>query len=441
MSDLITKSCQIESSNMDTLFNIVKNLHNASKHEEAMFILANMWQHLALTGKIDDGKMLEIFKYMIISCYYVERFKQFGLTICDIYLHNGHDTEVLFNSRWYQTPLVIKDKLVVNFTAPLIENPKKEYIGQRYNVMNPVIVRQKLDSTKFWYLVRCVNYHQEFAQHFYVMSNNGVVNTRNYLLSLDSELNVEQQWEIVDKLDIKRYPTHVEGLEDCRLLTRINPDNTDLEELFFSCALYYSHEIGVPKIAWCQLETPDKSNDIVYLKSLETLYKPTRDGIEKNWLPYEKDGQLFFQYKSAPRTIYNFNPNKVNDSFELVSEESNKMQETGTNRVRNSGGPIIWEYNNISGVLTIAHEVSFHDNKREYYHRFIFYPDNDSEILISHLFYFEHLGIEFCPSIEIKDSTHIYMGIGIEDKECHIYVVENKIINDMLHVVPGILDL
>ncbi len=187
-----------------------------------------------------------------INCFYV-KMNDLGMKVSELMLINyckiaKNIHSIRNNLKFYVKKLECRK--IIDF-ANLFESPKiKLFNGRtpdnpRTRMMNPSLaatftfyeryykVFRKL--TGFLMVVRCVNYDQYRAVRWDHLSTNQVIQTRNFLFRLDSQLKLQSIGEIIDKHHEKRFRTHVEGIEDIRLI--IHPyEGIDIDNIKFSCA-------------------------------------------------------------------------------------------------------------------------------------------------------------------------------------------------------------
>lgn len=448
--NVIAKDEQLATALYDRLFETCGDYRDMYRNNESYQLSIAILQ--LLKSKFVKDIAIKSFWNLSISSFYADS-KNIGKISNELLMHDPSSSGLLgsirSNSMFYVEPLKYDMIIDIDPKLPKLKYPYDSY--QNYDKMNPVIQPCLSDPGNWWCIIRTVNYGQQFARDFTSHDRDGKIRTTNLLLKLDNTFEILNQWTIVDNLPRIHYPTHVLDMEDCRLINRINPE-TEKEELYFSCCCFDTHSFGVPKICWAKIaQSPNEfmQSDCTELEidRLITVFGPHKTQIEKNWLPYIENNNFYYIYKPIPLQVYQFDPDEPNRDFKLISEIESAASNNGNNHIRNSAGPIRFKNTEgINGYLFITHEVvSPGENKRHYYHRFVWYEsifDNKSDILITDMFYFKDKGIEFTPGITANEEDEdIYIGLGREDKECYIVTISNIKINNMLHKIDKIDDL
>ena len=96
-----------------------------------------------------------------------------------------------------------------------------------YSTFNPSIVRC---DKGYLINLRAANYVQKDGTGHRSREADGVIRTRNYLLGLDNSPAMIWWVEIADNSKTKRYPTNVQGMEDCRIFW-LNHDKSDVTKI------------------------------------------------------------------------------------------------------------------------------------------------------------------------------------------------------------------
>ena len=358
----------------------------------------------------------QLFDEFCIFSFYVNKKKE-GLIISDKLLFNYTASQLLNtgllarNQKYYMNKLNVKDKKQIVVTC------EENYVG-----MNPSIIKR---NNGYLLNFRTSNFGLKSGGIYYCRSPDGVIDTINYILELDGNLNVLTKRRVHDVSKTKVYPrNNIRGLEDL-IIFEIDT------ELWGTCTLLDAQPNHVPLIGLCKLKL---ENDEYFIKNKRPLLTETEGRCEKNWLPVYHDGKI--------KLVYGYSPTQVRTPCESI--EHIKLEEGYLNtkilvsfvsklkfdRFRGSGGPIL--FNN--GWLIIVHEVSWnHDNSRVYTHRFV-YLNKEFEITkLSDPWYFESHGIEFCRSMcESINGEDIIITCGLKDEEAWCYIMEKEKITLML---------
>lgn len=298
---------------------------------------------------------------------------------------------------------------------PLV-NPNSD---ETYHPMNPSIIRT---DAGYELICRSVNYTQTGAKHFQTNDPDGIFRTRNFLIHYDRAFQQIAQHEIVEELDREHCRDYiVKGLEDCRLF-HFNGSN------WFTCSTFDTNPSGAIQISLCKMQNEELDLP-VQVEKLIPLKGPDPNRHEKNWLPFVKNGELFFIYSADPFIIY-----KTDLETGECKEVLNYTPTHDFSQFRGSAPPIEWD----GGYLMMVHEVIVNrDYTRCYIHRLLFLDANFVATKVSKPFTFTHSGIEYCLSMAIDHGRNqLVIPIGIEDREAYLAFVDLNEIRNMLQPLP-----
>lgn len=353
-----------------------------------------------------------------------------------------------------------KDSVYLNYRflflllkdVPLVtKHPLSITLPPDYSPLNPSIIKVdqgyivNLRSVNYW-IVDGV-YHK----------NDEKIRTRNFILSLDKDFKVVTSHELVDRTDKKKYPHGITGLEDCRIIYKDG-------KVYFTTTSWDYHEEEVPRI-YCgsfDYQWGQNDHDPLIVQDITMLRASEPHQCEKNWIPFfiqhreiesknivlnqdgieymgeEKDKILknnlfeekddlypfYILYTYNPLTIIKFR--RTGEMDKIIS----KSLHLNFSNFRGSSGGLF--FNN--GYLFVVHEVIFTE-KRIYAHRFLWIDKLYDQIKCSHLFIFDHQGIEYCSGMSYSHNEEkIILTIGSEDKEAWIYTIHIKEIDLMLYI-------
>lgn len=298
-----------------------------------------------------------------------------------------------------------------------VETPRLLSDDGNYRPMNPSIVR-----TKSGYLmtVRTVNYSQKDSVYTY-LDGSGRINTRNLLVTLDKQLKVIGQIEIVDKVG-KEVASMVTGIEDIRLFGKVVANS-------ISFTGGNRMTVDVPQIVFGQI---DVTTGEVTQKAL--IIGPYGEAeCEKNWLPFVKDSQVHVIHDHDPFLVMRVVGGEKRGEIHVITGE--KLYSKEFNRFdafRGGAGPIPFE----DGYLSIVHEVIMKGSERAYWHRFVFYVEKQGQLVmrrVSPLFYFIDKTIEYaCGLCSSHDGNEIIVTHGYRDCEAHMSRVKKQTVEKML---------
>jgi tetratricopeptide (TPR) repeat protein len=356
-----------------------------------------------------------------VSSYYTN-FKEDGYEASHALLLRK-DTPSHIREQGYQNLLFYIQNLKARFASILIPLPlvNPGVSDESYYPMNPSILQ-----TDYGYKVICrsVNFTQTGAKHFFTNDPEGIYRTRNFLVHYDLDFKKMGEHEILDRPDRLRVRDHiVQGLEDCRIFHYQDAD-------WFSCSTFDTNPTGAVQISLCKMKE-ERIPQPVTITQFLPLQGPDPTRHEKNWLPFVREGELFFIYASDPFQIVK--PDLKTGACETVFEY---MPEHDFSRFRGSAAPIEFE----GGLLMLVHEVIQDPSyTRTYVHRFV-YLDLGFEITkVSKPFTFRHSGVEYCTGMTMShDQKQLIMAVGIEDREALLGFVDLEEVKRMLQPLPPI---
>lgn len=316
------------------------------------------------------------------------------------------------NMLFYTQPLPGASYQKIDIETPLVH----EDLNERYRPTNPSLVKT---ADGYAVICRAVNYDQQGGyNHCSVDPKDGTLRTKNYFLKYDKTLKLLSQKEIVDESPREKYPAHVEGFEDCRIVHLMN-------EAWFTCTLWDTAP-GIVTEALCKLKENPKSATVAVEKVVPL---PGKNPIEKNWLPFYVDNRCYVIYGYDPLLIYQVD--QTSGKCTVAKEYSTPYD---LSQFRGSAAPVPFD----GGYLFVVHEVSVHDH-RHYLHRFVYMDHNFEITKMSLPFNFMHWGVEFCGGLTVDHSgRECIMTLGYEDREAHICRVSIDQVRSMLKPLPKI---
>lgn len=355
------------------------------------------------------------FVYDLSIASYYTAFKSRGTKYIDTLVFNP---KVPYNVKenahrnlyFYVEPLKDTEFLSIN---PLTRSYINRWSSDRYLPCNPSIF--KTDSG---YTVNCrtVNFLQKRAEYV-VLDEDNCVRTKNILITYDENFNKLSESQIYEN-NLALVSSSVKGLEDMKIF----PLN---DGIYFTATTRELHPTTIPKICLGKLE---KFKDDYIVNKITSLQGPDPDRIEKNWLPFVVDNELYVVYSYSPLIIYK--PNLETGECIPVINKNHNLDMT---RFRGSASPISFD----DGYLLMIHEVVW-QNGRTYIHRFIYLDKNFEIKKISRPFTFKHTGVEFCSSMTLDHSNaKLIMGMGIEDKEAYLCTTNVDYIRSLLHPIAN----
>jgi tetratricopeptide (TPR) repeat protein len=262
-------------------------------------------------------------------------------------------------------------------------------VPEGWETTNPSVAA---DGDELLAIVRAVNFRVKRGNHYPTTDPDGVVRTRNYLARLDREWNVLDYSPLADDTATGRYDFPVEGFEDCRLI-RIGDDRL---------AAATTRDRNPAGICQMALLTVDNSSltDLVLLSEWE----PRRH--EKNWMPFERDGELFFLYTASRTVVLRYDPERQAVERVAAGPGSLALAEA---RGSSQGARID------GGWLFLVHENLGTFADRRYAHCFIRLSDDFVVTDASPRFRFQNGPIEFCAGMALLDDR-LYISHGFMDR-------------------------
>lgn len=403
----------------------------------------------------EKNKFIEILYYLTISCFYVDGYKNMGYWLSELFILNRNTTfnekTVQRNESFYVQKLEGLSEIKIYNNPPDLKYPKEQYKGRKYHNCNPSIIQYE---DGYLINIRCVNYDQFGGMNWINMEIHNKINTRNYILKCDKKFNVIWRKEIIDKSWKNKVSSgaYITGMEDL-ILFKDNQEN-----VYFSFTSLDIEPYNIPKQNIAKINKEDlDNNNTIEITQIVTLNGPNGlNRCEKNWLPIsfnyymndEKSDYIPILYSHEPLKLLqvdrkDFNNQQIVNAHEL---EENRHDKLTFSTFRGSGKPIL--LNNMfnddkkeeddeedeeeEGWLSIIHYVVLVGQGRRYYHRFVYYNKNLTEIKkISLPYYFDHNGVEFCRDICLNEDN-IIIAAGIEDHESKFYSIKIDLIKEKL---------
>lgn len=267
--------------------------------------------------------------------------------------------------------------------------------------LNPSVCNH---AGQLWCVVRAVNYSMS-GRNYTVHDPNGIVRTENYLgqLKLDGTFVNPRLMRDLDKSE--RYPSHVVGYEDVRL---VSVRSGKRPVLTGSATVCDRDPKNSRRIARLHL---DAKGDV---RSAEV--QPSNQLAEKNWMPVCVNGDVAWIYSVDPTCIV---PGPLREApFAL-------------DHLR--GGAAV-EF--AGGYLCVMHEAIDEQAGRIYLHRFLRLNRRFEVVAVSQTWVFDHHGIEFCAGIAKTRGGYV-ISYGLEDREAWIVQISSADLKALRWITPG----
>jgi len=368
----------------------------------------------------------ELDRLLMITAYYMGDIST-GVEACDNLALTrsypaAYKSQGNVNLFWYSQVLPHVKKLDLKDIVDIPFIPDAP--TQKYNPLNPCILAKK-DGTGYYVNCRLVNYYQDTVTGAYtIYDKENIIRTKNILLELDNELNVVSQHELVDRcIDFTRCRAMAVGLEDMRLFWCGD------EMLFSATSLELN---GSPTIAMGAIQHVSLTEDSSpVIKHYAHMQKPNPARQEKNWIPFAVDDTILSIYSFDPFVVL-----KCDIRTGKIGLVSNTPQAFVISNLRGSSGLIEYE----DGYLTVTHQITVFNNRRYYFHRFLYFEIDESTDFhqyvvrkLSRPFYFLEKDVEFCSGMVYTPSkSTVLLTMGLKDREAYLFEVTTKYIKEML---------
>ena len=277
-------------------------------------------------------------------------------------------------------------------------------------------------------LVRTVNYRMDDEGRYLIRATDGTannsnpINTRNFLVSLDRNLNSIAQTELIPREPVAcEYPLVV-GFEDARIFDHKN-------NLYISATVRQRCADGLAEQTLARIGGPAGGpstfggfsklglDDVTPMLRTPRLY-------EKNWMPIaDPDGPIRFLYR----------PGHIVDA---AGQDIGTIKTTVLRSESFSGSSQLIPFH--EGWLGIIHEAHHYVEtpwRRYYSHRFVWY-DNEFRLgKVSRPFYFKDKVIEFVAGLcehPTPQAEGLVITFGFRDCEAWIALVKKQHVWDFL---------
>jgi len=298
-------------------------------------------------------------------------------------------------------------------------------------LMNPSVFVD--DNGQILVNLRHINYtlyHSEtkvFAHHWGPLQylhpeNDMTLTTKNYLLRLNENLELEQYNKVdTSQFDLKPQ-WHFIGLEDCRLFK--------WNSKYYICGV--RRDDNTTGSGRMQLQELDIGID--YVKEINRHKIPApgnnKSYCEKNWMPVSDTPYHFIKWS---------NPTELVESNIIENTcTTKKLDESRRLPLPNDlrGSSQVIPYG--TGHMAITHEVNLYNDIQgrkdgKYRHRFVFWDNNWNITKTSEQFHFMTGEIEFCAGMaEHKDD--LLISFGFQDNAAYILKMPKKLLPNLIQV-------
>jgi FkbM family methyltransferase len=287
-----------------------------------------------------------------------------------------------------------------------------------YRPLNPSVTR--LDQ-QILIMQRTVNYSLTEDGLRYDTPNSVPIHTRNFLLRLNHDFDIQSAMEILPPADMPEPAcTLVLGFEDLRLFTRGGE--------LWGCACV--RELTAE--AWCEqvLARIEFRPEKCRLTDWRVLQPEGLRLHQKNWMPQVAGDRLQFIYLCDPTRV-------VDDCGRTVTERTPAI---AAPRFRGGSQLIAFD----GGWLALIHEVQWRpsDRRRFYQHRFVWFDDVNALRRVSRPFFFHKKGVEFAAGMAWHpDGKRLLISYSVADSEAWIATVDavevRGVLEDAEHLPSG----
>ena len=292
----------------------------------------------------------------------------------------------------------------------LIAHPMAFTPPEGYRAMNPSVARL---GQHIVVMQRTVNYKMTEDGLQYQTPNDAPIHTRNFLLRLTPELDIQSAAEILPPVDMPEPACKlVLRFEDLRLFT--------LGGKLWGCACVRE----LTPEGWCQqvlARIEELGPAGCRLTDWRVLHPEGPTVHEKNWMPQVAGDRLQFIYLCDPTRV-------VDDRGRTVTENTPVI---AASRFRGGSQLIAFD----RGWLALIHEVHWRpaDRRRFYLHRFVWFDETNMLRRVSRPFFFHTKGVEFAAGLAWHlDGKRLLISYSIADSESWIATVNAIDVRDVL---------
>lgn len=378
----------------ETWYTLAKHFRMKGKNKESYECAIK-----GLQSVVPIDKKLLLYEEVAITAFYLGYMKE-GYEACErvilsSYAEHQTRNSTINNQQFYMTKLPFKT--VHNITHPFPET----YIGSSSSIV-PY-------GDGFVMNVRCVNYTITNTGSYIIRDPQQIIRTRNYLLFFNKDLRIGKGMELEDTSDCKRYPKDFRGMEDIRLILGCNA---------FLCTYPEINNSSIPQMCYCEYDISTGKVTKVLPLMIGSELKP-----EKNWIPIIINSEVYLIYSISPCKIYKLNvqTGQLELMFHLLIEEP----DINLSEFRGSGGMIPYK----NGWLGTIHQVHY-NNRRKYFHRFIWFNHDLTVMKYSRIFYFESPNIEYNLSV-CQSPTGLLVPYSVCDNSTKLGILEYDVLDSL----------
>jgi glycosyltransferase involved in cell wall biosynthesis len=341
----------------------------------------------------------QIWEEIMISAYYAgKRHWDLGLRACELLLaRRGHES-------WFYDYVARNESFYLPRAQGLrrgtfaVSEALRTLGDTTYACSNPTIVEWR---GRTFVNVRLVNYSQERGKVYRSRDRDHVVRSRNVAAAWDQE----SDWIAGERESSADFPrdfandTAILGLEDVRWIVH-------RDRVWFTATCFQTPgAAGRPQVVAGFL-----NEDLDRVERVIPLVYRGAGPIEKNWVPWVRDGILCVIYSYDPFVVLSVD--ETTGHCAPILMEAPKLRAArfrgATSPVRVPGKP--------GRFVAIVHEVAEHADERIYSHRWVEIDRRMGLVRYSAPFTFDHRGIEYATGLSCRGDK-LVVTYGWEDRE------------------------
>lgn len=365
-----------------------------------------------------------------IICYYVNEIEE-GLRACDRILNNRDIPQNIYQKTLDNYGFYVnRISSIRSFVLPLEPIPIDGY-SISWQHLNPSIVQ--LNNNRYIVMMRTVNYTQR-DRLYTIYDKNQTIISRSILIAYDETFSKPLGTiQISNDYERIKNSKHI-GIEDGRLFIKD-------KQLWFSATTadtspYHIPQISLGLLGDVEMVWNECVNDetVILPCHMKPIRSPNNKRPEKNWIPIIYDDNIQFIYSHGPFTIIqplldNYIEDFSTDKANVVGQRLQYKQLTNTGykieRFHGSTPPVPYK----DGYLYMVHEIN---NKRHYFHRFVYCDVHYKLLAISTPFFFEIKGIEFAAGLSYINDDELIITYGLRDNTARALTINKHEIEKRL---------
>lgn len=297
-------------------------------------------------------------------------------SIIEYYTHDDKKVGLRSSFRYLMKATELRDNVVQNlhyYVNPIAERSERIRLEMPFDGYTPSAI-----SVDHYPManVRFVNYWMESGDY---KTAGGPVDTQNAYMNLETGVCVKKM--STDSVELTKYPTNVQGLEDLRLYR----DGDLLRCIATSVREYDESRVGQVESVYDP--TTGSYNQFRFIKS------PYDRACEKNWIPLPDTGMFIYDW--SPLRIGSLQGNSLR--IQITHETPPLFQLFRGSAVIKAG----------TGWLALTHFVEY-SKPRKYYHCLVELDSGYKPKRVSLPFVFFSPSVEYCISFRKVDAWYMF---------------------------------